>query len=668
MRIARAWEAALVAAALAVAGCSGGEDGGGGNGGDPPVADAGSDRVGRLHQPLSLDGTGSADPEGKDLTYAWVLLSAPEASVAVLTSAGSASAAFTPDADGTYLVGLTVSDGKKTSTLDTAEVDVPVRIGVFGDASRALVSALALETSFDADDFTAHPDSQVIAASGTVVLFLDERTHDTSIIAHDLSTDIQETIAVGEIEDVVTDGAYVAWLEHRNGQWDVFARDFETGTESQRTNSTIKEGGLHLAGRVLVWHEEVNPLDRDVFAYDFLTGTGYVVAEGAVDQNFPRTDGATIVFNETQGADEDVRAFDVMTMVTNPIAVSTTSLASGAFVSGDYVVYAVSSTAGLSLERHRLSDGAKARVPGYGTPMYAEGDWVLFEGASGELKAYGLSTGVTVDVSSGSSRSDLEGDVVTWSDPAGGGGGDIWTMVLPGGTPTQVTGTPDLELQPALTQGGLAWSVRGAGGILDVVHSTDGGASTTLLSDGKVQFAEVLADYDVAFFANDADGVYARTSLDAAIAAGLPVLAAKGGGDGALDHWVAAGDYGLASNAVSCGPVSVQFGPAHPAFEGFFGGSTAVVDPVGDGSGEFYAESFTAAGDEAPPDFAPLAYYGAGMCNAGDTAIATFTTPEGTAVIVDGAGGDLLEAGLWNTERLRLFESELRWLASTRAP
>lgn len=88
-----------------------------------PVARAGADqRVGQLNL-VSLDGSGSSDPNGDALSHRWRFISAPAGS----SLAGSAlpdvsNPSFTPDVAGTYVLGLVVNDGKVDSLEDTVTV------------------------------------------------------------------------------------------------------------------------------------------------------------------------------------------------------------------------------------------------------------------------------------------------------------------------------------------------------------------------------------------------------------------------------------------------------------------------------------------------------------------------------------------------------------------
>lgn len=88
----------------------------------PPVADAGVSRSVDVGTTAALDGSGSHDPNGDPLSYAWALVSFPAGSTAAIADAGSASASLTPDREGTFVVQLVVSDGLLSSDPRTVQI------------------------------------------------------------------------------------------------------------------------------------------------------------------------------------------------------------------------------------------------------------------------------------------------------------------------------------------------------------------------------------------------------------------------------------------------------------------------------------------------------------------------------------------------------------------
>ncbi|MCC7173911.1 MAG: OmpA family protein [Bryobacterales bacterium] len=92
------------------------------NGNDPPVADAGPDQIGVAAGAIQLDGSGSYDPEGDPITFAWTQLSGPAVSI---SGANTAKAGFTAAAGTTYAFRLSVKDdrgaeGRARVTVSTA--------------------------------------------------------------------------------------------------------------------------------------------------------------------------------------------------------------------------------------------------------------------------------------------------------------------------------------------------------------------------------------------------------------------------------------------------------------------------------------------------------------------------------------------------------------------
>jgi hypothetical protein len=83
-----------------------------------PSAQAGPDQTRAVGATVTLDGTGSSDPDGTPLTFTWSLLTAPEGSAAVLQQGTTAHPSFVLDRAGVYTLGLVVSDGQFDSVPD----------------------------------------------------------------------------------------------------------------------------------------------------------------------------------------------------------------------------------------------------------------------------------------------------------------------------------------------------------------------------------------------------------------------------------------------------------------------------------------------------------------------------------------------------------------------
>lgn len=97
----------------------------------PPVADTGTSEAVGVGQTVTLDGSGSSDPEGNPLSYAWSLLSTPAGSAVVLSDPAAVGPTLVPDLAGEYVAQLIVNDGAAASA--AVSVTVTAQLAPSGD-------------------------------------------------------------------------------------------------------------------------------------------------------------------------------------------------------------------------------------------------------------------------------------------------------------------------------------------------------------------------------------------------------------------------------------------------------------------------------------------------------------------------------------------------------
>ena len=96
----------------------------------PPVAVAGIDADVFVGDLVTLNGTGSYDPDGDAISYNWSFVSRPSESQVTLSDASISQPTFSPDRRGEYILELVVSDYLESSVADQVIITAPNRAPV----------------------------------------------------------------------------------------------------------------------------------------------------------------------------------------------------------------------------------------------------------------------------------------------------------------------------------------------------------------------------------------------------------------------------------------------------------------------------------------------------------------------------------------------------------
>ncbi|MGD8885099.1 MAG: PKD domain-containing protein, partial [Gammaproteobacteria bacterium] len=91
-------------------------------GNEAPIANAGPDQTVNLGNTVTLDGSGSSDPDGHSLSYSWSMASRPAGSNATLSDETIVDPTFVADVMGDYELELVVSDGYDDSSVSTVTI------------------------------------------------------------------------------------------------------------------------------------------------------------------------------------------------------------------------------------------------------------------------------------------------------------------------------------------------------------------------------------------------------------------------------------------------------------------------------------------------------------------------------------------------------------------
>ncbi len=182
----------------------------------PPVADAGPDQAVPVGSTVQLDGSGSTDADGDQLSYSWI---APEG--IALSDSTHARPTFTASVAGRYLISLVVNDGIANSEPD----EVVVTVGF-----------IIQSVSFSTDD-------NLIISGGWTLPNLDSETFPVVILLHSLGSNRDNWLVSPLTVELLEEGYAVLRIDFRgHGQSeDPGGRSCERSTDNLTCTLTIQD-------------------------------------------------------------------------------------------------------------------------------------------------------------------------------------------------------------------------------------------------------------------------------------------------------------------------------------------------------------------------------------------------------------------------------------------
>ena len=268
-----------------------------------PTAAAGEDSTGEISTSISLDGSASTDPAGRELSYAWSVVQVPtDSAITEPTDATSAIASFTPDARGVYIFNLIVNNGIVDSSPDS------VIVTVTGDDNAPVANAGADFTGDDCSNIQLDGSGSVDPDGDTLQYFWELQSKPTGSNA--TNDNFSDRTAMSPTFWADWDGEYVLSLTVSDGaSWSL--ADMMTLDLSNRSVNTAPIVSISTLATISGGEVEC---EEDGYVYDCEDCEDQTIEIGSnVTINDPDNDPYTVMWELTSGSG----------IISNPSAVTT---------------------------------------------------------------------------------------------------------------------------------------------------------------------------------------------------------------------------------------------------------------------------------------------------------------------------------------------------------
>lgn len=205
---------------------------------------------------------------------------------------------------------------------------------------------------------TAAGDQQLTGASDNKVVYTDWNSMDVLVFDVTTGQTLNITNAAGSNSlDPAISGNLVVWTDDRHGDAEIYAMDLSTGVERRITNNPLVDQSPSVYGQIIVW-ERADGYAGDIFAYDWVTEeTAQVAVEPYASERFPDVYGNIVVYQREQGTpvDKDIVAYDIITGDKQVLSLAGDQ--ENAHISGDYVSFNDSASGTPHIALWQLSTG-----------------------------------------------------------------------------------------------------------------------------------------------------------------------------------------------------------------------------------------------------------------------------------------------------------------------